>query len=222
MVVDAGGAGGQIEVKHDPLAEHLQNTSGDMARPVKKGQGDRVCEKDGITEFLKFEDVHGRYRPSFVEYSAFPRINLDGAISGVFSAARKKQEKQSDKRLIFTKKAEKEQYCECCDVTTKNLSSHLNGFQHKMFVLTTSNYTSLDSLISSMSVDALLDDVLNTDSHSVAPPQADDPLVLNQRTAKAVKLVDYSVTGSAAMDCNVNCTMFLSVHAPQSISYHIL
>lgn len=159
--------------------------------------------------FVKFEDVFRQYRPSYVEYDTLPQICFDGDCShGIFTSVRRR----SGRKELVSKKVSQTRYCECCDVTYTNITRHLDSFQHKMFMLTESNYANLDSVISELKSVSLLNSSLNTDTRPL-PLHSDEPLIIDDICDANIQrlLVDYSDTSGANMDCSVSCTLMFDV-----------
>ena len=114
---------------------------------------------------VKFEDFYCRYRPQLFKTNI--SINLNGNIScGIFSHVSEKQPREKNRH-----KLSRYGYCECCDVQYSNLNAHLQSYQHRMFVITKSNYEALDSFIenSHLSSSSFIKSLLNTDTESMLP-----------------------------------------------------
>ena len=103
---------------------------------------DEPLESDTVTPFVKFEDENSLFKPCFVQLEHATCIDLSGNItSGIFTRFPSKT----------TRKALP--YCECCETHYSSLRRHLCSYQHRMFVITPSNYSNLDGLISDINRD---------------------------------------------------------------------
>ena len=138
-----------------------------------------AVDTDTVAPFLKFEDENSCFRPCFVQFESAPSVDLHGNIrSGIFTAVHTRR-KPTREAL---------RYCECCDTQYTDLSKHLRSFRHRMFVITDSNYTKLDSLIGEIHCES--SSVCDSRANCSEERQSENAFL--ETAAKIVKLVDYS------------------------------
>ena len=118
----------------DNVAEFIES---DTVKYVQSHVVDETAETDNVAPFIKFEDVNGHFKPCYMQLESMTRVDISGDIkSGIFTRFPRKP---TGTMLS---------YCECCDTKYSNLQRHLQGFQHRMFAITESNYSKLDSMLS--------------------------------------------------------------------------
>lgn len=99
--------------------------------------------------FIKVEDRSGVYRPCYKEFEKFPSINLES--SGC----------PFDDPVVFHNRPisrndgedRKVKYCECCNTTYTDLSTHLSSRQHQDFATDDNNYARIDAFIAENGLD---------------------------------------------------------------------
>ena len=117
-------------------------------------------EAGAVAPFIKFEDLDKHFRPHFVQLKSAASTNLYGDLtSGIFKTL------STENSRTLTKPARKAlayRYCECCDTQYSDLNRHVHSFQHRMFVITKSNFAEVDKLINDINCGFSLKDVSGT------------------------------------------------------------
>jgi len=162
---------------------------------VKPGDRQIVASKSEILSpaFVKFEDIECCYKPHSVQYENFPEIHLDGNLfGGIFSCSKKLQNTSHTKATKVGNG-----YCECCNTYYSNLQSHINGFQHRMFVITEQNYAHLDAIIHEVNIAGV---------HSECTADICESTI-SEHDRMRLKPVEYNTT-SDSTDVSVNVRLY--------------
>ncbi len=154
---------GSLEINNNMLSEQLDMAVSSQRNGVDVQSMNLLTEHNSGVEavsqqriaFLKIEDVMRRYRPRLFRFRSFTNINLSGEKSdGIFQQDLHVTENKLGKRKKVRSKP-RVSYCECCDLQYSDFKQHMKSASHKLFAENSTNFATLDAVISSLELGSL-------------------------------------------------------------------
>lgn len=125
------------------------NTKAENTEEMAISRGCEIKTRRLRDPFIKVEDISGVYRPCYKEFEKFPSINLESNV-GVCPFD---DPVVSHNRPSNAGEDRKVKFCECCNVTYTDLTTHLSSRQHQDFATDDSNYARIDAFIAENGLD---------------------------------------------------------------------